>query len=45
MYDFLSEKSRRLAIFYGIGGIFNLALWILFTKALMINDLRYVKEK
>jgi len=33
MYDFLPEKSLRLAIFYGIGGIFILAIWILFTRA------------
>jgi len=28
MYDFLSEKTLRLAKFYGIGGTFNLAIEI-----------------
>jgi hypothetical protein len=32
MYDFLSEKSLRLAIFYDIGGPFNLAIQVLFTR-------------
>jgi len=33
MYDFLSEKPLRLAKFYGMGGTFNLAILILFTRA------------
>jgi hypothetical protein len=33
MYDFLPEKSLRLAKFYGIGETFILAIWILFTRA------------
>jgi hypothetical protein len=37
MYDFLSEKSLRLAIFYGIGETFNLAIWILFTRASLLS--------
>jgi hypothetical protein len=31
MYNFLPEKPLRLAIFYGIGETFNLAIRILFT--------------
>jgi len=42
MYDFLSEKSLRLAKFYGIGGTFILAIWILFTRASNLNALFYV---
>jgi len=38
MYDFLSEKSLRLAIFYGIGGTFNLAIWVLFTRASIVSS-------
>jgi len=30
MYDFLPEKSLRLAKFYGIGGTFILAIWLFF---------------
>jgi hypothetical protein len=33
MYNFLSEKQLRLAKFYSIGGTFNLAILILFTRA------------
>jgi hypothetical protein len=33
MYDFLPEKSQRLAKLYGIGGTFILAIWIFFTRA------------
>ena len=40
MYDFLSEKSLRLAIFYDIGGTFILAIWILFTRASKITGRR-----
>ena len=39
LYDFLSEKSLRLAIFYGIGGTFNLAIRLLFTGSLTLWEL------
>jgi hypothetical protein len=42
MYDFLSEKSLRLAIFYGIGGTFILAIRILFARA---SDLNIEKKR
>jgi len=32
MYAFLFEKSLRFAKLYGIGGTFNLAIWIFFTR-------------
>jgi len=36
MYDFDPEKSLRLAIFFGIGEIFNLAI-------LLLSDKRYFR--
>jgi hypothetical protein len=32
MYNFLSEKSLRLAKFYGVGGTLILAMWIFLLR-------------
>jgi len=39
MYYFNPEKPLRLAKFYGIGGIFNLAIQVLFTKPSILDSI------